>query len=175
MLDTFASATDMENRSQGEISTATHPFLDVELRAATRAIRNAAGWHIADSQPDLVYRRIQRWPWLCYLPAMRITSLQSVYVNGIAIDPTLVEFDEDTGQTNLYGRAIEVTYTAGFETVPEDLQVLTLEIAAGALGTSLGIIRETAGSTSVTMARSGGGISLADLDRLAEYRIGPLP
>ncbi len=173
-MEPFATATDMQNRSQGEISTATHPYLAKELAAASRAIRNACRWHIAKIE-NLTFRQIRRYPFLCYLPAMQIQEITSARVNGIEIAPDLVEFDPETGQTNLYGRAIVVEYIAGFAEVPEDLELLTLELAAGALGVALGITRESAGSVMVGYARSGGGVTLADLDRLAPYRIGPLP
>jgi hypothetical protein len=106
---------------------------------------------------------------------MRITAIQLVYVNGVSVDPAFVEVDPDTGETNLYGRAIEVVYTAGHETVPEDLVSLCLELAAGGLGIATGVTRETAGSLSVTFARKGGTLLPEDDDRIAPYRLGSLP
>jgi hypothetical protein len=170
----FATVQDMEDRSQGEITTTTHPFLAKELDNATLAIQAACRWHVAPEETH-VHRRISRWPRLFYIPAMRIQSLTSVIVNGVTYDPTLVEFDENTGETNIYGRAVEVEYVSGFDPVPEDLVVLTLELAAGALGVALGVTQESAGSVSVTMARKGGGVTLDDLGRLSAYRLGPLP
>lgn len=45
--DAFANANQMGSRTQGAITSATHPFLDDELVAATREIRDTCGWHIA--------------------------------------------------------------------------------------------------------------------------------
>lgn len=174
VLDSFATAELMADRTEGEITLATHPYLTRELAAATRAIRGVCGWHVAPTR-TIPYQRVGRFPWLCFLPAMQIQSIVSAAVNGVPVDPTLVEFDSDTGQTNLYGRAIHVSYSAGFATVPEDIEALTLELAAGALFASAGIIREAAGSVQISYSRSGGGLMPADENRLVPYILGPVP
>ena len=174
----FASAALMEARSLGAITTASHPFLEDELRAATRAIREFCRWHVAPARP-VTYRRAGRLADDVWLSAMEVASINAVTIDGrewSADEVAAVEFDSLTGWTNLRGRRVAVTYTAGFETVPEDVVALTLELAASALGTSLGQTREQAGSVSVTYDRTGGGIAEGSLAaaRLIPYRIGRL-
>ena len=171
--DNFASVTDMQERSQGMITAATHPFLEKELKAATRTIRNACGWHIA-GKGEVTFKRVRPFPDDVWLPAMRIESITSATVDG-AVRADGFVFDPDTGWTNIRGCAVDVTFVAGFETVPEDLMLLTLELAAGGLGTALNITREQAGAVSITYARTSGGLVLADHERLVPYKLGWLP
>lgn len=175
-MASFASPQDMESRSQGQITAATHPFLGDELAAATNAIQEYCGWHIAPLQGvDFVRRfpsREQVW-----LPAMRVTGVTAATIDGVDLSDRLggIEFDPVTGWTNLAGRSISVTFTAGYEQVPADLKLLTLEMCAGALGSPLGITREQAGGVSVTFDRAGGGITDQDAARLTPYVLGRLP
>ncbi|WP_052961588.1 MULTISPECIES: hypothetical protein [unclassified Leucobacter] len=175
--DMFATPADMADRSGGTIA-AEHPFLERELRAATRSIRNHCGWHIAGKH-IIKHRRRGRFSAEVWLPAMRIESIESGTIDGAAINPALVDFDEDTGWTPLVGRAVDVTFVAGFDPIPEDLVTLTLELAAGALGSPLGISREQAGGVSVTFTRTSGALLIGpggpDEARLAPYRLGVLP
>ncbi|WP_159576098.1 hypothetical protein [Microbacterium sp. 8M] len=169
----FATKDQMEQRSQGAIP-ATTPFLDQELAAATRTIRNHCRWHIAAVE-QLTFRRSGPFAEPVWLPAMQIATLDEITIDGVAIDPAGVEFDFDTGWTSLCGRIRQVKFTAGFEEIPEDLVTLTLELAAGALGSPLGISREQAGGVSVSYTRTSGALQPADEDRLAAYRLGWLP
>ncbi|WP_425836961.1 hypothetical protein [Microbacterium sp. PA5] len=177
--DPFASPTLMEQRSQGAITTTTHPYLPSELNAATQDIRDFCRWHIA---PRKQLTHHQRGPFVehVWLPAMQIQSIDEVTADGTVWTEdqvAAIEFNPDTGWTSLCGRYVTVKYTAGFEEVPANIETLTLELAATALGTSLGYAREQAGSVSVTFARAGGGIDdgSAPARRLAAYQIGRLP
>ncbi|UGS26327.1 hypothetical protein K8F61_17125 [Microbacterium resistens] len=178
-LDSFATATDMSDRTQGQVTAASHPFLERELEAATQDIRDFCGWHIAPAR-QVEYRRTGRLPDDVWLPAMEVQSIDSVTIDGTAwtdVAVQRVEFDRDTGWTNLTGRSVIVKYTAGFKKTPPNLLTATLEMAAAALGTSMGWTREQAAGVSVDYGRAGGGI---DPDspggrRLAAYRIGRLP
>jgi hypothetical protein len=172
-VDAFATVADMEERSRGAITAATHPFLQRELDAASRAIRNACGWHIAP-KTTLKFTRVSRMPSIVFLPAMQIASVDAVWLNGYETDLSLVEWDRDSGETNIYARAVEIDYLAGYETVPEDLVVLTLELASGALGTD-NILREQGGAVAVTYARTSGSLLRDDFTRLDPYRIQRLP
>jgi hypothetical protein len=169
----FATAQEMEQRSQGVIP-ATHPFLEKELKAATRRIRDACGWHIATVEA-LTFERVGPFAEHVWLPAMEITSITAATVDGIVADVAAVEFDKQTGWTSLCGRRRSVTFTAGFAEVPEDLVTLTLELAAGGLGSPVGISREQAGGVSVTYTRTSGALQPDDHDRLAPYKLGWLP
>lgn len=178
-LEPFATPEQMQKRTQGAISSETHPGLGLELDAASEDIRAFCRWHVAPKQ-QVTRRKVAPFADDVWLSAMAIKSIDAVTIDGrewSAEEVAGVEFDADTGWTNLCGRRVEVTYTAGFDPVPANLVTATLELAAGALGTSLGHTREQAGSVSLTYGRAGGGI---DEDtpggrRLVEYRIGRLP
>lgn len=179
VADPFASVALMEQRSQGAITAASHPFLQRELEAATQDIKDFCRWHIAPVE-QVTYKRRGRHAEQVWLPAMRIGAITAVTLDGTACDAAqveAVEFDEDTGWTNLSGRAVEVEFTAGFDAVPANIETITLELAAAALGTSLGYTREQAGAVSVSFGRAGGGIDAdsATGRRLIAYQIGRLP
>lgn len=183
-LEPFATAQQMQDRSQGAITTATHPFLDAALKAASKKIRDYCRWHIATAQA-LTYKRRGRDLIDVWLPAMQITEISAVTIDGTTWDAdalTTVEFDPDTGWTNLRGRIVEVGYTAGYAEVPDELVDLTLMIASRALGSPLGAVREQTLVSSITWSQAGfnvagGTVLLAhektDLD--GTYRIGVLP
>lgn len=173
-MEPFATPQDMDDRTQGEITATSHPFLAKELAAATRTIRNHCGWHIATAEEITVKRR-SRFRSEIWIPAMQISAAQVTTLDGVDHTFTDDEFDPETGWTSWSGDRYTLTYTAGYATVPEDLVTLTLELAAGALGSPLGITREQAGGVSLTLARASGALTSDDIDRLAEYRLGRLP
>ena len=173
----FATPMDMERRSGGAIE-ADHPYLADELAAASQAIRKYCGWHIAGVE-EKTLRKVRPFCDEVWIPAMEIKSIDSATIDGVVVDVAGVEFDPDTGWTPLRGRSVSVTYTAGFATPPMDLKTLTLELAAGALGSPLGISREQAGGVSVTFTRASGSLLVGeggeDAARLAPYKLGVLP
>lgn len=176
-MESFATPAEMAERSQGAIA-ATHPFVQKELNAATAAIRNYCGWHIAGRE-QVEYRRNGPFSDAVWLPAMQIVTFDEGEINGATVDTDGVEFDSNTGWTNLCGRKVAVKFTAGFTTVPADLVTLTLELASGALASPLGVTREQAGGVSVTLARVSGALQVHpggdDVARLAAYKLGRLP
>lgn len=171
-MATFASTTDMDQRSRGAITATSHPYLARELAAATEAIRNACGWHIAPSE-SVRFRRSARIPSVVFLPGMMITAITAAKVNGVTIAPEDVDVDPMTGETNLYGRVLDVSFTCGWETVPADLEALTLDMVAASLGGGAeGLAREQAGAVSVTYRQ----YAESELrGRLASYRLGRVP
>lgn len=179
-MESFATAQQMQQRTKGAITATTHPSLTSELAAATRAIRDACGWHVATLEP-LVHRRSGPFARDIWLPAMQIDSIAEAVVDGADVDLTQVRFDPDTGWTNLRGASCAITYAAGFEEVPESLVSLTLQIAARALSSPTGVTREQIGQHSVsfalTSAQASGGIVLLDveLEQLTPYILGTLP
>lgn len=168
----FATIADMESRSRGAITAATHPFLQQELDAATKTIQTACGWHVAPELP-VEFRRVSRIPSIVFLPAKRITGVTAAAVNGYPLDLSQVEVDPQTGETNIYGRVVAVDYTAGFDEVPADLVTLCLDLAEG--GLSQNISREQAGSVAVTYARTSSTLANADRGKLSDYIVAAIP
>lgn len=179
----FATPQQMADRSGGAIP-ANHPHLVLALGAATREIRKHCRWHVAPSRTETlkVAARAGRPVWL---PTQKITAINTISISGAPLDVGLVDWSEDgelgyTAWTT--GRqALEVNLTHGLEQVPDDLVDLTLQIAARALGSPLGIVREQAGGVSVTYSQAGfnvagGTVLLAhEKAQLEEYRLGRLP
>ena len=174
--DLFATPEQVTNRTQGAITPETHPGLADELAAATADFRAFCRWHVAPRKP-LEYRRVGPSSDDVWLPAMQIASIDEVRIDGRDIDPETVEFDPSTGWTSLYGRNVYVKFTAGYAEIPANISAAAMELAAQALGTALGFVREQAGGVSVQYSRAGGGI---DEDtpggaRLVAYRLGRIP
>ncbi|KAA9133756.1 hypothetical protein [Microbacterium caowuchunii] len=182
-IPAFATADQMEQRSQGAITAESHPYLEDELRAASRAVRDYCRWHVAPARP-VEYRRVGATADDVWLPATEVASIDAVELDGRALDAAelaRVAWDPGTGWTNLYGRRVHVRYTAGYAEVPEAIVSLTLQVAARALGSPLGLVREQAGTVNVTHTQvgfnqAGGPLLLAaEQASLDAYRIGRLP
>lgn len=180
-MDPFATKEQLEQRSQGAIPAST-PFIDDELKAASRIIRNYCRWHIAGIESGLTFTKRSRFPEDIWLPAMQVQSLSAVQINGTAVaDASAIPFDPATGWVGARGGTVAITYAAGFEEVPEDIVSLTLQVAARALGSPLGIVREQAGGVSVSYTQTGsntagGSVLLAhEMEQLDAYRIGWMP
>lgn len=168
----------MEERTGGEIP-ATQPGLERELANAVDAIRAYCGWHIAGLEQH-TYTRFTPYEDMLWIPAMQIKSIDALTVDGVVYDrPRDIPFDPSTGYTGLMGRSYSITYTAGFERIPGALETLVLALAAGGLGTAVGIDKEQAGGVSVSFSRSGAGLSVgdggSDTFTLAPYKLGALP
>lgn len=176
-LRTFATPEAMQKRTEGEIG-ADHPHLVRELEAATEAIRGYCKWHIAGRE-QVTHTEVRPFRRPVFIPAMKIASIDAGQVDGRDLAGADIAFDPDTGWTELRGCRVHVVYTAGYENVPADLEALTLELAAAALGSPLGVTREQAGGVSLTFARTSSALLVgeggADIPRLAPYRLGPLP
>lgn len=185
-IDTFASAEQMAQRSQGAIP-ADQPFLEEELKAATQLIRNYCGWHIATVQTDTI-NITGYFGRFIFLPTLRVVSIDELTVNGqiidLVTDPTRWEWVKDGLQTPVWENRYqtgEVTITHGFDEVPADLVTLTLMVASRALGSPLGVVRESTMSSSITYSQSGfnqaGGTTLlqSEKDGLQAYKIGYTP
>lgn len=182
-LTPFATKEQMDQRTRGAITLSSHPFLETELKAASSLIRNHCGWHIA-KQETLRLRQFRQRAEHIWLPAMEIESITKITVDGTEWDATpvsAVDFDRATGQTTLCARKVDIEFVAGFAEVPEDLITLTLQIAARALGSPLGLVREQAGTVAVTHSQSGfniaGGDVLLEPEKagLAAYKLGWVP
>lgn len=126
------------------------------------------------------------------LPAWPVVSVATVKLDGVAVAATSYR---RVGQSLFRelgwgepGGIVEVTYTHGYDPIPEDIRVVTLQMAARSLQNPLGIRQEGIGSYSVTYAGDGPGIGddplLASLSRyrvraaspsLARETVGPVP
>lgn len=168
----------MSSRTNGEIPE-DHPGLARELEAAIAAVRDYCRWHVAGVEQRTL-TRLTPFVDMVWIPAMEIKSIDALTLGGVVQDrPGDLPFDPTTGYTGIMARSYSITYTSGFEKLPAAIETLVLELAAGGLGTAVGIDREQAGGVSVSFARAGGGLNVgpggADAATLAPYRLGVLP
>lgn len=182
-LEPFATPDLMEQRSLGAITATTHPYLEAELAAASRVIRDHCRWHVAPAGPARYVRRGRSRDEV-WLPAMELESIDSAIVDGVELtadELADVILDPLTGWTSIEAAQVVLDFTAGFDPVPEAIVSTTLQVAARALGAPLGLVREQAGSVSATHTQHGfnqaGGVVLlpAEQAALLPYRIGRLP
>jgi len=160
-LEPFATPQQMAARSQGAIP-ADDPYVVEAINAASRLIRNYCRWHVAPVIQETIKVAVRpRSP--LYLPTLHMVDLLALTASGVAADVARVEWDEagiieysrSAFGTYALRRAVEVTFTHGYEDVPEDIVDLTLMIASRALGSPLGVVRESTMSSSVTYSQAG--------------------
>ncbi|MEX1078885.1 MAG: hypothetical protein WED09_07240 [Homoserinimonas sp.] len=181
-LEAFATAAQMASRSQGAIPAGT-PFLDDELKAATQLIRNYCGWRIADQAAEDIWLDRLSGPAL-FLPSLHVVSVDALVVDGVTADTSDLKWLSDGRLSAPYwvpvGQSAKVTITHGLTAAPPEIVSLTLQVAARALGSPLGIVREQAGAVSVTYSQAGfniaGGSVLLPHEKLqldgSPYKIG---
>lgn len=173
-LDSFATPSQMEERSQGSVP-ATTPFLAEALAAASTRIRNECGWHVYPQISNLDYRvRGQRGHHL-WLPTTHLVTVDALTVGGVTVDvDELLWFDDGRVDYFDWHGLARITFTHGFDEPPADLVALTLEMALGDL-LSRGVVREQTLASSVTWARASGRLTEDDIRSLSAYKIGYQP
>jgi hypothetical protein len=177
-LEPFATPAQMEARAKGAI-LASDPFVVEAINAASRRIRNFCRWHIAPVITETV--KLPGRP--CkplLLPTLHLVDLLAMSSAGVPLDVSTIDWDA-TGVVEYTRsapgrRAVEVTFTHGYEDVPEDIVDLTLMVASRALGSPLGVVREQTMASSITWSQAGfnvaGGTVLLEheQDSLGIYR-----
>lgn len=154
------------------------------LSAASQAVRNACGWHIAPSL-QCTATPLHVEPRLVVLPANAVTAVTSVTENGV----DLVDGEYEWRCDGLIRRAcfkcwsskwnaVEVSYTAGYDAdaVP-DLVEAVRAIAEGviAIGGTAGVRSESADGVTVAYSDNASSIAAALTEQqraaLAPYRL----
>src|SRR5687768_14701311 len=100
--ESFASTAQMEQRSQGAITAASHPFLEKELAAATREIQKYCRWHIAPVLDIELVSRSKFWHEI-WVPAMQISDVVITTLDGVETTLASEDFDPATGWTSWSG------------------------------------------------------------------------
>ena len=154
------------------------------LNAASQAVRNACGWHVAPSLECTAVPLLVQ-PRLAALPANAVTAVASVTENGVDLSEGEYEWRGDglvrracfkcwpTGWN-----AVSVSYTAGYDAgaVP-DLAEAVRAIAEGviAIGGSAGVRSESADGVTVSYSADAASIAAALTEQqraaLAPYRL----
>ena len=148
--------------------------LDIALAAASAAIRNYCGWHIA---PSLTCKATS-WGGgrYLFLPWAAMTAVASVTENGVTLDPARYDWAAKGVIRRRDGfywcdaawNTIVVTATAGYDTVDNVLQQVIIQLVGNALVAPLGVREEHAGQVGITYNQTGngmtGGITLTPRD-----------
>jgi hypothetical protein len=178
--DAFASASQMADRSDGAIPS-DRPFLDFALAAATEAIRSEVGWRIAPQATE-TFTLDGDGSNLLMLPTGKLVALVAITENGLPVDTSDVSVSASgmLWRNRLWADGfgtITVTITHGYADVPPAVADLTLQIAARALGSPLGVLREQSLASSVTWSTTATGVAGGTVildhekDQLAPYRL----
>lgn len=198
-LAPFATVSDVEDRLGRALSGGDTDRMEALLIDASSKVRSFTGQQISQSETtDRI--RITARDGHIRLPQYPVVSVASVLSveSGIAIpyfwDGIALwgwgRFPESNISAPLYNRArrhgivVDVTYTHGYEPIPDEIIALVCQVASRAFGTApdqSGITQESmAGYTySVGSAAASGGLGLlpAEKEVLADYmapNVGPI-
>ncbi len=161
-LQTFATTDELSSLLADTNLTVSNDAAELDLAAASQAIRNFARWHIAPLRVDTV--RLTARAGLVYLPTLQLDEIVSVTSDGVTLDPATVVFDPDAGALIpprlLYGRwsryrgGVVVQYRHGYADVPADLKRLCLELVIRSRAAPTSMTREQTMSSSATPSLS---------------------
>lgn len=144
------------------------------LAAASAAIRNHCGWHVAPSVACRATIDADEPTSALWLPTTCMTSLDSLAVGGVEVDAQWGRLGQVRPACRVPRglQAATVGYHAGYERVTPDLAAVVAGVVVHAVALSYGVTSESAGGVSVSYASGaayGGAAmaSLTDADRAA--------
>lgn len=159
-LPALISVEDFTKATGGEMSSSTDQ-IQATLDAASGAIRSFCGWHVGPSlrcswQGDANGRLIQ-------LPVMNVTSIHSLFVNGVELASTEYAW-RDSGLIRLakpvqddWGRRVIVEFDAGCDS--QALNAVVTQVAVNNLVAPAGIMREQIGDAALTYNQTANGVT----------------
>ena len=155
------------------------PRLSIALDAASAAIRNECGWHIAPSLDCKVTLSCRGK--VAHLPARAVTAINSVTENGEELSAGAYEARQDgllrracfREWTRNWGGVV-VEYTAGYDDLP-DLKAAAMHLVEAALAIPQGVASESAGGVSISYATQAATVTTSMVggmrSALAPYRL----
>ncbi|AUG84805.1 head-to-tail adaptor [Microbacterium phage Sharkboy] len=181
-MASFATPAELSAYTKGAISP-TDERSQLILDGATKAIRNYCGWNVAP--PEDVTATLDGGGSVLYLPSLKVNSLASVTIDGVAQALSDLEWSRRTGNVRRKDGApfkevwggVVVAFNSGYTAVPDDLKQVVLQVSSLALSSPTGATREQAGAVSMAWATtapgvSGGLVLLArDLATVNAYRL----
>lgn len=170
-LAPFLTPAEFASGTGGAVSAAD-PRVGPLLAGASEAIRRYCGWHVFPVVTDDV---VLDGPGgsLLVLPTLHVTEITALSNGDTVEDVAELEWSARGMVRKRCGfwtdrfRGVAVTFTHGYEDVP-DLKQIVQQVVANALASPMGATREQAGQTSVSWATTApgvsGGLSLLDRD-----------
>lgn len=152
------------------------------VRQAQRAVRNYCGWHIAPVVTETL-KLDGDGSRVLFLPSLKVVDIIAITTAGVPVLPADVD-DSEAGYLELVsgcwspraGKTL-VTLEHGYESAPEDVVAVIVSVAARAIDSPSGRIREHAGEVDIGFALVGngvaGGIALLEHEKaiLNKYRV----
>lgn len=159
----LATPPQLATFSQGKIAEDA-AYVEEALAVASKVVRNLCGWHIAPSISQ-EFTRDGRGSSILTLPTLHLTAVDSVTLEGTALVEE-VGFDwSENGVLERHPswgrkrRGIVATITHGFDLgeIPEVVDFVCMLAARGLTAArARGVVREQAGTNSVTLGTIGG-------------------
>lgn len=148
------------------------------LNAASRRFRGAVRHPVSLVTGDSIVLDGNGRPSLL-LPAAPVTAVDSVEVDGEVLEAgTSYSWSQDGFLRHLDGcwpdrlRCIEVTYSHGYDLVPEDIQEVVIDQAQAIYAVQPGVQQKTVGSQSVTFgAQAATGVTAQWSSVVERYRL----
>lgn len=160
-LEPIISEVDFHERTSN--AYITNPRAYAAVLAASQAVRNYCGWHVAPSEDCTAHP--EGGNYLLRLPAGYVSEITSVTENGTALSADAFEWRKDgllrrPCRWSKKWDGIEVVYKAGYdiEAVP-DIAEAVCAIAAGVLSVSAGVTSESADGVSISYLQSASSIA----------------
>lgn len=180
MSDFPLDAAEIAKATNGAVP-AGDPRLPLLISGVWSGIRSYCGWHVSPVITETLTLDGKGGRFL-KLPTLRLASVGVLKIDGKPI-PAENYGVSKLGLIELYAGefprrygSIEVTFTHGYETVPDVNQVAT-QIIVNALASPMGVTREQAGAVSISFATTApgvsGGVSILERDKeiLSRYKL----
>jgi hypothetical protein len=180
-MEPLATATSLAAYTGGRIGD-SDPRVSPVLDGVSAAVRNWCGWHVYPQLQETVTLDGPGGRYLA-LPTKHVAAISAVLEHGLTlVDGVDYRWSGDGSIKRLTRswtddyRAVTVTYSHGFDDVP-DVAAVVLSVAARQLASPMGAVSESAGGVSVKWSETtrgvAGGLGILDHEYslLAPYRI----
>lgn len=176
----FANPEQMAERTDGVID-ADRPYLEYALQVASDMIRDHCGWVVGPLTTETLHLDGPDSRTLM-LPTLNLVELIALTQNTVPVDLSDMHpsragvIRSRTPFIDVFGQ-VAVTVRHGLDPVPSPVVDLTLQMAARALGSPLGVVREQSLVANVTWTSTAAGVAGGTVimehekPALAPYRI----
>lgn len=125
----FATVTDLEERLGRTLESGERQIAEFALSDATAYLRGVVGAQVSPPAQVTVRDLLSGGEKWVHLPGAPIVSVESVTVNGVETDYILLD-----NAVKVHGHSlVEVVYTVGYQTVPDELKAWACVLASDVL------------------------------------------
>ncbi len=182
MADPLLATVDDLGLLVGEDLASADPKAQLLLRTASAIVRGSkpgTGQYLSTVVDDLVYIEAiaSATGFLSEFPIREVTLVERQTPDGwVALDATSYDIDRRTGRIRLhrwpshYSAEWRVTYTHGFDDIPDGISGAVLGLASRAWEIPIGVDNERIGQRSIKYLMLDSGFLPHEANSLAEYR-----